>query len=118
MENNYKPLLPNKKIKTFRVSDDTNSHNERRIYELFSNLKQQRFQLWINSPLKSRTLNDRGKYVGKYIYNDLDNVILKGAYIEEFIENIIRMMESYGYSINNNKLFRDTIASYIYKLSN
>ena len=25
MNNDYKPLLPNKKIKTFRISDDSNS---------------------------------------------------------------------------------------------
>ena len=118
MENKYKPLLPDKKIKTFRVSDDnSNTERELRIHELFSNLKQQRFRSWIESPLKYRVMNDRGNYKGKYIYNNCDNIVLKKDYLHEFIENLTQMLQSYGYQINNNKLFRDTIASYIYKLS-
>ena len=48
MDNNYKPLIPNKKIKTFRSSDDSKSDQELRMYELFSNLKKQKFQGWLD----------------------------------------------------------------------
>ena len=114
----YKPLLPDKKIKTFRVSDDSKSDQELRIHELFSNLKKRRFYNWIESPLKSKEINNVGKYKGVYIYDTCDNVVLKKEYIQEFIEDLTKIIEDCGYQINNNKLFRDTIASYIYKLSN
>ena len=34
------------------------------------------------------------------------------------LQNLTELLEKNGHSINNNKLFRDTVASYIYKLSN
>lgn len=117
MDNNYKPLIPNKKIKTFRSSDDSKSDQELRMYELFSNLKKQKFQGWLDSPLKSKVLNVMGKYKGMYIYDNHDNVVLKKEYVKIFIEDLINFLERYEYQVNNHKLFRDTIASYIYKLS-
>ena len=86
--------------------------------ELFSNLKENKFQNWIHSPLKGKELNHIGKYKGTYIYDTSENTVLKKAYVQKFIENLIKFIESFGYEINKNKLFRDTIASYIYKLSN
>ena len=117
MDNTYKPIFPNKKIKTVKLTDDTNSYQEDKIYELFSSLEKNRFKNWINSPLKEKVLNNRGSYTGKYTYDVCDNVVLKKNYVLEFINNLVKFCESYGYKINNNKQFRDTVASYIYKLS-
>ena len=117
MDNTYKPIFPNKKIKTMKLSDDKNSYQEDRIYELFSSLEKNRFKGWINSPLKEKVFNDRGVYKGKYMYDNCDNVIIKKTYVVEFINKLVKFCESYGFKINNNKQFRDTVASYIYKLS-
>lgn len=116
MNNTYKPLLPNHKIKTFRVNTDDKNNQEESIYKLFSNIKTNNFQTWLNSPLKEKYMNNNGKWAGKYMYNN-DSVITVKSYINEFIKNFIELLEKNNHSINNNKLFRDTIASYIYKLS-
>ena len=41
----------------------------------------------------------------------------KKTYVIEFINNLTGMLDKYGYSINNNKQFRNTIASFIYRNS-
>ena len=42
----------------------------------------------------------------------------KKTYVYEFINNLTGILNKHGYSINNNKQFRNTIASFIYKNSN
>lgn len=117
MDNTYKPLLPNNKIKTFRINTDDNNCQEKRIHKLFSDIKNNKFQIWLNSPLKERYINNNGKWSGKYMYNNNNDVISVKSYVNEFIKNLTALLSENDHSINNNKLFRDTVASYIYKLS-
>ena len=117
MDNTYKPLLPNHKIKTFRVNTEDKYGEGERIHKLFSEIKQNNFQIWLHSPLKEKYINDRGKWSGKNMYNNDNEVITVKSYVNEFITLLTDLLEKNGHSINNNKLFRDTVASYIYKVS-
>ena len=117
MDNTYKPLLPNHKIKTFRVKSDDKYFEDNRIYEIFSNIRKNNFQSWLNSPLKQKYLNNNRKWKGKYMYNNNNELIIVKSYINEFINSLVDLLKKNGHSINNYKLFRDTVASYIYKLS-
>jgi len=117
MDNTYKPLLPNHKIKTFRVNTEDKYGEGERMYKLFSDIEKGKFQIWLNSPLKEKYINNRGKWSGKNMYNNNDDVIPVKSYVNEFITLLTGLLEKNGHTINNNKLFRDTVASYIYKVS-
>ena len=117
IENKYTPIVPNNKLKFFSSIDSKYSHNEKKLYDLFESLKHTRFQSWIQSPLYKKTIATNGKYKGKYIYDDEYDVILKKKFVQYFIYSFQDLLRKYGYSINNDKLFRDEVASFIYRLS-
>ena len=119
MNNNYKPLIPNKTIKFIKKEKKTYT-DDKKIGELFRNIREDKYQSWLNSPLQEKNVYlSFGKYKnkGSYIYNDDDNIVTKKDYINRFIYNLEKNIDKNGYTINNDKLFRDTIASYIYRLS-
>ena len=116
MNNNYKPMFPNNPIKLIKKKDITYTENESNICKLFENIRNNKFKLWLNSPLKSKEITHRNKYKGSYIYEN-DHVIKKRHFVNQFIEDVELLLKKNGYSINNNKQFRDEIASFIYRQS-
>ena len=116
MNNNYKPMLPNNPIKFIKKKDSTYTENETNICKLFDSIRNNKFKSWLNSPLKSKEVTSRGKYKGSYIYEN-DYVINKRDFVNQFIEDIQSLLKKNGYSIDNNKQFRDEIASFIYRQS-
>ena len=114
----YKPIFPNKTIKTFtKKKEDKYSDKEYRIQKLFDSIRINKFNSWIESPLKNKEMSNRGKYKGTYIYDDEDNIVLKKQFLSKFLHDLNLLLHKNGYSINNNKLFRDEVATFIYKLS-
>ena len=118
MNNNYIPLVPGKSIKLIKKEDKKPQPEDIKMKKLFESLQNNRFQSWLDSPLKLKTISKNGKYRGTYFYDDEGDVVSKKIFVTNFIVRLKNIIEENGYSINNNKLFRDTVASYIYKLSN
>lgn len=119
MDNNYKPLLPHSKIKTFK-SKIKPSPTDSTISEIQYNIRNTRFHSWLESPLHEKDYIvqfNQIKYIKKRIYTDDGEEIKKKKYVSEFINNLTSILNNHGYSINNNKQFRNTIASFIYKNS-
>ena len=54
---------------------------------------------------------------GTYIYDEQDNIVVKKQFLSKFLHDLNLLLNKNGYSINNNKLFRDEVATFIYKLS-
>tara|TARA_Y100001970_G_C14166827_1_gene821786 strand:+ start:640 stop:993 length:354 start_codon:yes stop_codon:yes gene_type:complete len=116
MNNNYKPMLPNNPIKFMKKKNTTYTPNEYKINELYKNIRNNKFKSWMNSPLQNKEISLRGKYKGSYIY-DNDKVIKKKNLVYQFLEDIKMLLNKNGYEIDNNKQFRDEIASFIYRQS-
>jgi len=114
----YKPIFPNKTIKTItKKKEDKYSDKEYRIQKLFDSIRNNKFKSWIDSPLKNKVMSSLGKYKGTYIYDDEDNIVVKKQFLSKFLHDLNLLLDQDGYSINNNKLFRDEVATFIYKLS-
>ena len=123
--NNYKPLLPNHKLKFFKSSQkfesDNYKTNTNKSFSIFENNEKNNFQTWLNSPLQEKVptlLHRQIKYRKRYIYDKNDNLVTKRKYVSSFINQFEELLEKNKYQINNKKEFRDTISSFIYKLSN
>ena len=119
MNNNYKPLIPNSKIKTFK-SKIKDSPGDSAISELQDSIRNTRFHSWLDSPLHEKdhmVQFNQIKYIKKRMYTEDGEEITKKIYVSEFINNLTGILNKYGYSINNNKQFRNTIASFIYRNS-
>ena len=119
MDNNYKPLIPHSKIKTFR-SKIKRSPGDLTISEIQYSINNSKFHSWLDSPLHEKDYIvqfNQIKYKKKRMYTDDGEEITKKTYVSEFINNLTGILSNHGYSINNNKQFRNTIASFIYKNS-
>ncbi len=119
MDNNYKPLIPNSKIKTFKSKMKDNP-GDSIISELQYSIRNSKFHSWLDSPLHEKdhiVQFNQIKYKKKRMYTDDGEEITKKIYVSEFINNLTGILNKHGYSINNNKQFRNTIASFIYKNS-
>ncbi len=121
--NTYKPLVPNNPLKFFKSQKDDGqkfTENEKQIYKLFSNIKKNKFKNWMDSSLQKKIptlINNKIVYKGKNIYNDNKDSIEKHHYVQHFITKFENILTNNGYTINYNKEFRDTIATFIYKNS-
>lgn len=119
MNNNYKPLVPHSKIKFFKSSTKNNLENTA-ITNIQYNINNQRFNSWLESPLyeKDHIIQfNKIKYIKKRIYNEDGEEVKKKIYVKQFINTLTGILNKNGYAINNNKQFRNTIASFIYKNS-
>lgn len=119
MNNDYKPMLPNNKIKILK-SKRKEYKNDESLNELFSNINKHRFQNWLNSPLKEKEIYlsfGRYKRRGYYIYNTNNEIVTKKHYITRFCNDMKKILEENKYTINNYKQFRDDVASFIYRFS-
>ena len=116
MNNNYKPMLPNNPIKIMEKKETKCTHNELKISELYKNIKNNKFKSWLNSPLQNKEISLMGKYRGTYIY-DNDTIVKKKQFIYKFLDDITVLLKKNGYEIDNNKQFRDEIASFVYRQS-
>jgi hypothetical protein len=124
-KNNYKPLLPNHKLKFFdsskKYESDKYKTNTNKSFSIFNNNKEINFENWLNSPLHEKVptlLHKQIKYRKRNIYDNNDNLITKRKYVSSFINQFEELLEKNNYKINNKKEFRDTISTFIYKLSN
>ena len=119
MNNNYIPLLPNNHIKFIKKEEKKENkytNNELKIFELYKNIRNNKFKSWLNSPLKNKEVSSTGKYKGTYIY-DNDSIVTKQQFVNKFLHDIVVLLDKNFYTIDNNKQFRDEIASFIYKQS-
>jgi hypothetical protein len=123
MNNNYIPLVPNSKIKFFKSSLENTLENtleNKTIRDTYYNTINQRFNSWLESPLyeKDHIIQfNQIKYKKKLIFNEDGGVVKKNVYIIHFINTLTDVLNKKGYSINNNKQFRNTVTSFIYKNS-
>jgi len=113
----YKPLIPNKTIKPFPKKENNYSQNELQMKKLFVTIRNNRFKSWLDSPLENKEFSIHRKYKGVYIYDDEHDIVKKKQFLTKFLLDFNLLLEKNGYSIDNNKLFRDEIATFIYKLS-
>ena len=122
-KNNYIPLIPNHKLKFFDSSKkyESDKYNTNKSFSIFNNNKEIHFENWLNSPLDQKVptlLHRQIKYRKCNIYDNNDNLITKRKYVSSFINQFEELLEKNNYKINNKKEFRDTISTFIYKLSN
>ena len=115
---NYKPLVPNNPLKFVNLRSHKPLIRNQVINRTFS--ENSKFKLWLDSNLlekKSFINRNTINYKGEKIYdNDLE-VVTKKKYIVNFINKLNNLLEENNYKINNNKEYRDTIATFIYKNS-
>lgn len=123
--NNYKPLVPNNKLKFFdsskKYESDHYKTNTNNSFSIFSQMKETKFNDWLDSPLYEKIptiLHKQIKHRKCYIYDNDDNLITKRKYVSSFINQLEELLEKRDFQINNKKEFRDTISTFIYKLSN
>ncbi len=116
--NNYKLMLPNKKIAFIKKKDDYKP--DPKITDLFYTLEKNKFNRWLNSPLEEKDVlffNNRLHNKGSYIYDDNNEIVQKNRFVTHFIDDLKIILTNQGYVINNNKVFRDDITNFIYNNS-
>tara|TARA_B100000795_G_C22457911_1_gene308132 strand:- start:18 stop:368 length:351 start_codon:yes stop_codon:yes gene_type:complete len=115
MNNNYKPMIPNNPIK-FIKREEKEEKEDYINSELHEKIINNNFKLWLESPLQNKEISFNGKYRGADIYDNC-LIVQKKQFINKFLHDIEELIVTNGYEINNNKQFRNEIASFIYKLS-
>ena len=123
--NTYKPMFKNP-IKLIQHKNEKPDkyfeEKQKNIYNLFSKLQNNDsndFNNWMNSPLHKKNpyiTSNQVKYKRSLIFNN-NEIVTKKMYIEHFISLIEKKLTDNNYTINNNKQFRDTIASFVYRNS-
>jgi len=81
--------------------------------------KNKNFNIWLQQPMKRTypTYANNYKYLeSNFVYYKY-NLVKKKTFVNNFIDQINSIITKNSYTINNDKQFRNEIASFIYKYS-